>query len=290
MKLLDWPIKRRRSAILGIALEERRAALAWVRRAGNGPEPVKAFAVDLPEDWSSDPEAAGRRLREKLQKEGVKTRTCAVTLSRVWTLSGSVELPRAPEEELNGFVELQAERLFPFPRADMALAWTKISTNGAGSRATIVAFQQRRLRALERMLAAAGCRPISVTVDLERAEPADGEKPGAEIQIEPRPDRVDLTLWERTGLLEARSAPLPGKGGPEALTPQFLTREIRLTLARLPLEIRNRVARVRLVGDPAQWETLAAACRAALARMGVEFLVSPARRGGNGTPKDLPPE
>jgi len=217
---------------------------------------------------ASNPDKVGKELGEQLQKEGVKEKRCVVCIPPGWALSTSTDLPEISDEDLRGYLELQAEREFPMAVADMRLAHSNYVLPDGKRRATIVAVQAKRVAAIEQMLTTAGCRLVSLSLGLDRFVSAL-PTPGA-MHFLANGTHVDLVIATGGGIAALRS--LSGSVGQEdePFDVAAFCREVRITLGGLPDAARQQVREVHFGGPRATAELLCTKTSDQLRRMGVD--------------------
>ena len=173
--------RNRPRTLLGLAIEDNGLAAALVRRAGGQCRVEDACTLPLTEDrLLAEPEETGRLLAGALQERGLTEKRCAVRLPLAWAMAVPLELPDLSGPDLDGFLQLRAEREFPFAPERMALAHQRFDRFGGGGWATLAALDRTRVEAVQRFLVAAGRQPVSIAVGLggcgtpmaQEAEPA----------------------------------------------------------------------------------------------------------------------
>src|SRR5438093_202810 len=99
---------------LAVTIESGRIAVDLVRREKETTSIAQSLAIAIGADAVlRDPEKAGAQLAEALATAGTKERRCVVCVPPGWALSSSADLPEVSDEDLRGYLELQAEREFP---------------------------------------------------------------------------------------------------------------------------------------------------------------------------------
>lgn len=257
----DWTeLKKRlqpRSA-LALTVEPDRIALSVVRREDTG-ETLPPIHLPLAaESWLNDPAKAGAELAAALESAGIRERRCVVCLPTQWALSASADLPEVSAEDLRSYFELRAEREFSTSVADLRLASLPYSMPNGSVRATLVAIANKRIESLEKLLAAAGCHAISLSLALDGCLSA----PEPTLHLISHADHTGLVISSGGGIAAIRSL-----AATDASDVDRFAREIRITLGRLPEPIRKGLQRARWVGEPD--DTL----RAALEKAGFTHLV-----------------
>ena len=257
------------------------------------PIPVRAAEV------LTNPERAGAVLAAALDAAGLRDRRCALCVPPGWALTASTDLPEVSGEDLRGYLELQAEREFPVTLNELRLAHCAYTLPDGKRRAALAALPTRRFEAIEKMLAAANRRALSVSLALGDTL----TQPAPMLHLLAAAGQTEVVVTTQGGgvaalrslpgpaapdaAAEEPSALQPGLGEePSAFDPAGFARELRITLGRLPQVIGQQVRRARFGGDPAAAARLRAATQDTLARMGLETVEAPddaAARSANDT-------
>ena len=187
-----------------------------------------------------------------------------VCIPPAWALTASADLPEVSPEDLHGYFELRAEREFSVQVADLRLAHCPYSLPDGTTRATLAAIPAKRIEAVEKMLEAAACRAVSISLALERC--LSSGQPMLHFLV--NSDRTDLVVTTGDGVAALRS--LPGPGGDAPFDPSAFSREVRITLGRLPEQVRRQIVRARYCGTPQFSRQLENELREHLLRMGIE--------------------
>lgn len=266
MKLEIGELKKRwqTRAALAVTIESGRVAIALVRREkGGGASFALPFGADA---VIENPEKAGEALAEELDAAGIKEKRCVVCIPASWALTTATDVPEMSAEDLRGYLELRAEREFPIPLAELRLAHSAYALPDGKQRATVAAVPAKRIEAVEKMLEAAGCRAVSISLGLDRYLPHG--HPLAAVHFVANGTHVDVVITAGDGIVAVRSLP----GAPDAATfdPAGFCREFRITLGRLPDALRQQIQQARFGGTKVAAETLQRATREPLSRMGIE--------------------
>ena len=235
MKLDIATLKKRFQArsVLAVTLESSRIVVDVLRRDEGGSSVVRSFSVPVGDAAViADAEKAGKLLAEQLAAAGVRERRCVVCVPAGWALTTSTDVPEVGAEDLRGYLELRAEREFPIPVADLRLAHCSYTLPDGKPRATLAAIPAKRVEAVERMLAAADCRAVSVSLGLDGCLPKP-ESP-ASLHFLANGNHVDVVIAAGGGIAALRS--LPGAAGENAAAFDALafSREVRLLDQLLP--------------------------------------------------------
>lgn len=267
---------RVRSA-LAVTVESGRVVVELVRRDTSGTRVTAAFEMNLGADAIvANPEKAGEALAAKLAAAGIRERKCVVCIPASWALTTSTDVPAIEGDDLRGYLELKAEREFPIPVADLRIAHCTFMAADGETRATLAAVPSRRVEAVERMLAASQCRAVSLSLGLDACRPQP-EAPAA-LHFVANGTHVDLIIAAGGGIAAVRSLPAPVDAA--TFDAAGFSREVRITLGRLPEALRQQLTHARFSGSPATAESLCLEIRQHLSRMGIDSRLQHAPAAG----------
>ena len=256
-------------AVLAITVESGRTVVDHVRRDENTSRVLHSFTLPWgAEAVLADPERAGQRLAAELEAAGIRERRCVVCIPAGWAMTTSTEVPGIAADDLRGFLELRAEREFPVPVADLRLAHCAYVLPDGKECATLAAVPAKRMDAIERMLAAAECRAVSVSLGLDACLPQGGVP--AALHFLANGNHIDVVIAAGGGIAAVRTLPAPASTETAAFDAMGFSREVRITLGRLPEALRQQVREARFGGAPVSAENLCQEMRPHLSRMGIE--------------------
>ena len=256
-------------AALAVTIESGRVVVDHVRRDENTSRVLHSFTLPLgAEAVLADPERAGQRLAAELDSAGIRERRCVVCIPAGWAMTTSTEVPGVAAEDLRGFLELRAEREFPVPVADLRLAHCAYVLPDGKECATLAAVPAKRMEAIERMLAAAECRAVSVSLGLDACLPQGGVP--AALHFLANGNHIDVVIAAGGGIAAVRTLPAPANAETAAFDAMGFSREVRITLGRLPEALRAQVREARFGGTPVSAENLCQEMRPHLSRMGID--------------------
>lgn len=276
MKLPSWINQSRPAALLGLAVRERELAVLQLHRAGEHCRVEASFTLPLTAAQIEEaPDDAGRQLAGALREKGLGGKRCVVRLPLTWAMAAPVDLPDLAGEDLQAFLELRAEREFGFLPGEAALAHRRwVNGTAIKPRATLLAVAQRRLNAINRMLEAAGRRPLSISIGPGPGLEAPTAPTRVALNICPGSRGLDLVITAGPELLGFRH--LDGDGvstnGGSSVEAAELLREIRLTLGQLSPEVRDAIQVIRFHGPEGSVGSLFYACEPRLRRVGWQEL------------------
>ena len=273
MSLASMPKRSRTpSSILGLNFQSGRLEGVVLRRSNGSVHVQQTVSAALAlNPLNGDPELAGREIRNHLEQAGIRQRQCVVCVPLAWALTLPVKVPAMPAEDLPSFLEIEAERGFPYSPEALSVASSLHQLPSGEAQAFLVAIQRQPLEQLEKVLRAAQLRPVSFTLALPSLQPARLEPDRGVLSLLPGETTVDLQITALGGwvALRAIEGAIETEGGQRQLQPDVLNREIRVTLGQLPAELRQKVRTVRLFGAGEFVQRTEAALRPRLEAMGL---------------------
>ena len=252
-------------SVLALTIESHRVAVTVVRRENGGFAAGVSVSIPVGADrLVADPAGTGAALVAELEKAGIRERRCAVCLPPAWALSASIDLPELDAADLRGYLELRAEREFSAPAAELRVAYAACVLPDGQRRATLAAVTAKRMDAVTAFLTAAGCRAVSISLALGGRI----ESPEPELLFLANSDRTDVIVAAGGGIAAFRS--LPGPGGDAPFDPVAFSREVRITLGRLPEAFRPLIRCATFSGVSEAAGRLASELAGPLRQMGIE--------------------
>ena len=275
MSIAHMP-KRSRTpgSLLGLNLQAGRLEGVALRRSNGSVHVQQILSAALAlNPLNGDPELAGREIRNHLEQAGIRQRKCAVCVPLAWALTLPVKVPAMPAEDLPSFLELEAERGFPYSPEALSVASSVHRLPGGETHAFLVAIQRQPLEQLDKVLRAAQLRPVSFTLALPALQPAHLEPERGILALLPGENAVDLQITALGGWIALRTieGAVETEAGQRRLQPDVLHREIRVTLGQLPAELRQRVRTVRLFGSGDFAQRAETELRPRIEAMGLQF-------------------
>ena len=260
-------------SLLGLAFDGSRVEGVVVRRTNGSVEITGGFSSSLSLDLlTNDPELVGREIRKHLEAAGVRERRCAVCLPLSWVLTLTTKLPELPEADLQSFLQIEAERGFPYNPEALMLAHSAYRTPGGETWATLVGVPRDHLARLETVLHAAQLRPISFSLGLPALQRANAESSQGVLALLPGESHVALQVSGGGGLVVLRTVEgtFELEGNEAQIQVAQVAREIRITLGQLPEDVRASVRCVRVFGRGDGPDALAEQLRSRLVALGVQ--------------------
>lgn len=275
MKLNLGRLKKRWRApsVLAITVESSRVNVALVRGNSGVVGVIESFTLPFGADAIvADAENSGKELAKQLDAAEIRERRCVVCIPPAWALTTSAEMPAVSGEDLRGYFELRAEREFPMAVTDLRLAHCTYRLPDGKERATLAAIPAARMRAVEQMMTSANCRIVSVSLGLERylAQP---EQPPS-LHFLANGNHVDLVIGAGGGIVALRTLPSVTNDNSAAFDPSSFSREVRITLGRLPENVRQQLHQANFTGIRSSAEALCQKTREQLRGIGIESRVT----------------
>ncbi len=243
--------RQRLTTVLGLALDGSRLEGVLLRRTNGSAQPQQTFSAALSLDpLTAAPELVGREIRNHLLKAGVRERNCVVALPLKWVLTAQTELPQIPEADVPGFLELEAERVFPCDSATLQVASSVATTKSGKKYALLAGIPKNHLQLLEQVLRSAKLKPLSFSLGISALQPVTAEASKGVLAVAISETYVGLQVTAGGGLLALRTLEgvLEAEGTRRVLHTDAAAREIRITLGQLPPEVRECVKTVRVFG------------------------------------------
>lgn len=245
--------KKQPNSILGLTLDGKRLDSALLKRGRGGFRMQGSSNAELSLDpLVDDPELVGREIKDQLTDAGLSERNCVVGLPLDWALTTMVKLPDMPEEHMDGFIRLQAEKSFPFSLSDLSLAVSRFDNDSGERLALVTAIPLKHIDLVETTLNHAGLKPISFTLGVvaQQETLAAAEEPVMMLFV--NPDNVSLLVNGKGGPVCVRSLKdaYSGDEPVKRLNGQALGRELRITLGQLPAAIRGKLKKICILGAP----------------------------------------
>ncbi len=246
-------LKKRRnpSTVLGLALDGSRLEGALLRRTNGHLQVLKTFVATLAlKPLTNDPELVGREIRNHLEQAGIRERRCVVCLPLSWALTATTKIPELPEADVASFLEIEAERSFPYSPEMLSLSVSRYRNAAGEQHATLVGVPRNYIDPLEKCLRAAQLKPQSFNLGISALQSPEKESSSGVLAVAANENHVDLQVTSSGGVLALRSVEnvLETEGSKRSLISGTLAREIRVTLGQMPEEFRRAVRKMRMYG------------------------------------------
>ncbi|HOW68190.1 MAG TPA: hypothetical protein P5055_12870 [Candidatus Paceibacterota bacterium] len=239
------------SSLLGLSLEGSRLEGAVLRRSNGSVEISQAFSTALSlEPLTNAPELVGREIRKQLDAANIRERRCVVCLPLNWILTLTTKLPDLPEQDAASFLQMEAERNFPYGPEALMLAHSRHRSPGGDSYATLVAVPREHVTRLETILRAANLKPVSFTLGIVSFPLPSADANESLVVLAPGDNSVGLEVHTGGGpaALRAIEGAYEIAGGDKRILADHVARELRITLGQLPSDVRDSIRRLSILG------------------------------------------
>ncbi len=243
--------KRPPTTLIGLRLERNRLEGVVVRRSGSSFQVQRTFQAALSLDpLTNDPDLVGREIRNHLEEAGIRERRCVVCVPLNWALTLQTPIPKIPEADISSYLEIEAEKGFPYALHDLAIAYSRYPAPGGEQHATIVAIPKNHLTSLEQVLKAAQLKPVSFSLAISalQAVTREGEPPSVALLV--GENNVELQVSGSSGVvaLRALEGVVETTGTQKHIDADLVAREIKITLGQLPRKLSENVRKLRVFG------------------------------------------
>jgi hypothetical protein len=173
-----------------------------------------------------------------------------VGLPLKWALATQTEVPDLPDQDVPGFLQIEAERGFPCDVATLHYSTSRCRSASGKQTAMLVGIPRSHLALLEQALRAAKLKPVSFSLGIVALQPpAAGTSDGVlALAIGETTVGLQVTCGGGVAALRALEGALEAAAGRRQLHADLVAREARITLGQLPAEMRESVRRVRIFG------------------------------------------
>jgi hypothetical protein len=224
-----------------------------LKNANGALQLVQNVSVPLTLDpLTAAPELVGREIRNLLDAAGVRERNCVCGIPLRWVLTAHTELPPLPEADGASLLQMEAERGFHADAATLYISDSRSPLAGDKKNVLFAAVPRTHIETLEKVLAAAKLKPVSLSLGLAALQPAASERSNGVLALFIGDTNVGLQVTCGNGVvaLRALEGAVEDEGGRRTLHADVVAREVRITLGQLPAELRDAVRRIRIFGAP----------------------------------------
>lgn len=243
--------KKEHNSVLGIAIDHNVLTLAHVEKNGKGMRVSKSATATMALDiLSSEPELVAQEIRNHLQSAGITENRCVFSIPVQWVMSQLMELPPLAEEDEASFIQLHAEREFPFPLHDLSVSNSVYEGQDEKKFALVSAIPSRQIETIKKVFQLAKLSLLSVTVGIASLEESDHLR----MILQKREKGIDCFIQTQSSVIFLRHFE---HGANELDTgldfdPDSFKREMRITLGQLPAASRVQFNDIHIYG-PETW-------------------------------------
>ena len=264
------------SSITGIAIDGRQIAVVLARRGNGKVQVVKTYRETMSLDpLVHDPELVGREIRDHLSRIGIREKHCVLSLPLRWVLSMRTELPELPEADVQSFITLQAEREFPFSLEDLCISTLRFQTPDHVNQALIAAVPITHLTRLQQVLKAARLQPVGITIGVASLPPEIQSDDAGEADLFVDENGIDLmvSIGGHAAILRTFDEALDEEPDETSYDTEWIVRQLRITLGRLPEGLRDAVQVLKIFGRSSLVQPLVDQIRPFLQPLGISVQV-----------------
>jgi hypothetical protein len=253
MELIDFDKLRGRrlASVLALVLDGTRLEGAVLRRTNGSLQVQQSFQVALTLDpLTADPLLVGREIRNHLDAAGVRERACVAGLPLRWALTSHLELPKLAAEDVESFLQLEAERTLPADPATLRICSSRCHSASGKEYALLAGIARSHVATIERVLRAARLKPVSLTLGILGLQgPAirPGQS-GITLAIGETGVSLEVTCGNGIAALRTFEGTVLTEASRRTLEADLIAREARVTLGQLPAELRDSVRSIRIYG------------------------------------------
>lgn len=260
-------------SVLGLTLDGGRLKAVVLRRSNGSAEVKKTADVPLTLDLlRNEVELVGREIRNLLDAAGIRERRCVVGVPPEWVLSQHTALPDLPEEDIQSFLELEAERGFPHGTDQLQRATSRVRSATAAY-ATQLAVVSDQVRQLESVLAAAQLRPVRMSLGIAALPDAVVGEGLGNLTALVGESNIILLVSAGGGIVAMRTLDnvFEAEGSERRVLADAVARELRITLAQLPADLRDMLQELRVVGTGSMTDQLVDELQNRAAALGLQI-------------------
>jgi len=264
---------QKHASILGVAFEGGAMTAIELHRREERCETGVMLRQTLSQDiLSGNPELLGAEIRKILEDAGVREKKCVVSLPLSWVYVIYQDIPEAlTESDVDNYIALQIEKKLPFSPEDVVVSSIHFEAAAAGRRAVIAAVPVQHVRSLEKIMRASRLHVAGMALGV--AALSGGEEDVFSVSFFAHQDGMDMVIGRGGKVYFIRS--FPGAVSLEKEEPfvdaEMIIREMRITLGRLPEDIRAGMKSYRILGEASLVEIFKKELVPLLSRMGLEF-------------------
>jgi hypothetical protein len=252
-------LKKQQQSVLGLSLGHGQLRAAVVSRSKGACEVVKTASAPLALDLlHPEAELIGREIRNQLDAAGIHERDCVIAVPSQWVMSQHARLPDLAPEDVDSFLQLEAEKGFPCDVAQLQIA-RSLQRAGGVTYVTQLAVRHEQLNQLAGVARAAGLKPVSFSLGLAALPGVIAAGGEGRITVALEPHGAVLVASAGGGLAAFRTceATIESEAGETVVNGGAITRELRITFEQIPAELRGNLRQLRLCGDEALVRQLA---------------------------------
>jgi hypothetical protein len=241
------------ASILGLTIDGSRLEAVVLRRTNgslvSGPSVEAALALN---PWTGDPQLVGREIRNRLDEAEIRERRCAVCIPLSWVLTLQTRLlPELPDSDIDSFLQIEAERGFPYPIETLLIALSRYQSPSGDRYVMQAAIPRDSVARLEQVLKAAKLKPVTFSLGLAALQnsAADSGESAMALSLDDSSVGLQISTGGGVALFRTVEEAYEVEGGEKRLQTAQIARELRITLGQLPADVRDSLRRLRIFGS-----------------------------------------
>lgn len=245
-----WKFNKRPQSVLGLTLAEGRLRAVHVARSKDGVKVVNSVSSALSlELLEQKPELIGQEIRRLLDAAKIREHACAASVPAPWIMSLHTKIPVLSPEDLDSFLEIEAEKGFPYDVSQLQIA-RSVHRSASGAYVTQLAVRKDRLEYLSAVLKAARLKPVSFALGLAELPGALAHPGAGRITIALERAAATLLVSAGGGIAAFRTCEASSDAGEHRVDPGEVSRELRVTFEQVPADLRGDIRDISMYGDP----------------------------------------
>jgi hypothetical protein len=241
-------ISNQATTVVGLTLDGGVLNAVEVKRSNGSLHVLKQVSAPLTlNPLHDEAELVGREIRNLLNAAQISTKRCVAGVPAVWALTVNTKLPDIEGEDVASFLEIEAERGFACNVDELQVSSHIYEAENGDKYGTLIGIPKGYLERFEAVLAAAQLKVVSVSIGLLALPDARTRAITAEIAD----TRINLLLGAPGGvaILRTIEGAFDNEGAESRVQGELLARELRITLAQLPSEVRDSVRQINVFGE-----------------------------------------
>lgn len=237
--------------ILGLTLDHGRLEGVLLKRTNGSLDVLKTLSVPLTLDpLRNEAELVGREIRNLLDAADVREKRVVVGVPAGWTLTLHTGLTGIEEADLEGYLQIEAERGFPRNPEELVIAVSRQKSGGGNPYAMQIAVPRDYVGRLEQILEAAQLKALSFSPAITAL--GDGIPAGNDGRISVIVEESGIELMAASGggitSLRRLDGFLDEEGSEKRVQTELFARELRITLRQMPEDLRENLKQLFITG------------------------------------------
>ena len=269
----DPKLRQPGAALLGLSLDSGRLSGVWVRRTNGSVEIRQSLSAALSLDpLTGESDLVGREIRKQLDAAEIRERRCALAIPTNWLHSLTVMLPDLPEPDLQSFLQVEAERGFPYDPDSLIVVQSRFRLPSGQQGATLMALPRENVSRLLAVLEAAQLRPVGFAISIVALQSDLPEGGEGVLAMSVGETNLHLLVGIGGGVAMVRTieGAFEQQGSERVFQLEHVLRELRITLGQLPPEVGEALRQVRVLGSDDTSEEVAEQLAPRLRASGLE--------------------